>query len=135
VARVFISTRPSELKFAMNYFIRQHFITRESCLPPPKKKKKKGTQVTPKYSAKHGSLEVLEHILSHDACDVDPINTLGETPLHLALTSPELDPSPDDDDDSDEGGLREAVVDSLLDAGAAITYVTPHLPLFVCFGF
>jgi len=59
---------------------------------------------------------------------------LGETPLHLALTSPELDPSPDDDDD--EGGLREAVVDSLLDAGLiSRTPLHPYRCLFVCFGF
>jgi hypothetical protein len=40
-------------------------------------------------------------------CDINPINTLGETPLHLVLNK--LNPSPDDDED-DKGGLKEAVV-------------------------
>lgn len=66
--------------------------------------------------AKHGSLDVLEHILSHEQCDVDPINRLGETPLHLAISSTELD--------EEDGELREEVVGSLLDAGADVTYVT-----------
>ena len=36
-------------------------------------------------SAKLGNTDVLEHILSHDECDVDPLNRLDkQTPLHLA---------------------------------------------------
>lgn len=45
------------------------------------------------YRASRGSTEVLEHILSHSDCDVDPINRLEKaTPLHLAFTidDPEL---------------------------------------------
>ncbi|KII93121.1 hypothetical protein PLICRDRAFT_26452 [Plicaturopsis crispa FD-325 SS-3] len=58
------------------------------------------------YAVQHGSTDVLEHILSHDDCDVDPINRIeGATPLHLAikLEDPEL---------------RKHIVGSLLDAGA-----------------
>ena len=58
----------------------------------------------------HGSVDVLEHILSHDECDVDPINRIEKaTPLHLAvqLEDPEL---------------RLHIVDSLLEAGADTTY-------------
>lgn len=63
----------------------------------------------------HGSLDILEHILSHDDCDVDPLNRLeGATPLHAALTSTRID------DEEDEGELRRDVVSSLLDAGADI---------------
>jgi ankyrin repeat protein len=47
---------------------------------------------------------------------VDPINRLGETPLHLAISSTEID--------EEDSGLREEVVESLLDAGADVTYVT-----------
>ncbi|KAI0789561.1 ankyrin repeat-containing domain protein [Abortiporus biennis] len=58
------------------------------------------------YAAAGGCTEVLEHILSHDECDVDPINRLeGATPLHLALKIEDKE-------------LRKAVVESLLDAGA-----------------
>ncbi|KAI0079541.1 ankyrin [Panus rudis PR-1116 ss-1] len=58
------------------------------------------------YAASHGSAVVLEHILSYEECDVDPINRLeGATPLHLAvkLEDPEL---------------RRQIVESLLEAGA-----------------
>ncbi|KAJ7144835.1 ankyrin repeat-containing domain protein [Mycena crocata] len=54
----------------------------------------------------HGSTDVLEHILSHEECDVDPINRIEKaTPLHLAvrLEDPEL---------------RKHIVESLLEAGA-----------------
>ncbi|KAG7100135.1 hypothetical protein E1B28_001915 [Marasmius oreades] len=57
----------------------------------------------------NGSITVLEHILSHDDCDVDPISRIEKnTPLHLAvkLQDPEL---------------RAHTVDSLLDAGADTT--------------
>ena len=61
---------------------------------------------------------MLEHILSHDECDVDPINRLEKaTPLHLALRI--------EDDET-----RKSVVESLLEAGADTTYVRP-LPVFV----
>ncbi|KAJ7729086.1 ankyrin repeat-containing domain protein [Mycena maculata] len=54
----------------------------------------------------HGSTDVLEHILSHEECDVDPINRLDKaTPLHLAVRLEDLE-------------LRKYVVDSLLEAGA-----------------
>ncbi|KAF7290134.1 Ankyrin [Mycena kentingensis (nom. inval.)] len=58
------------------------------------------------YAAAGGCMDVLEHILEHAECDVDPINRLERaTPLHLAarLKEPEL---------------RKAVFTSLLDAGA-----------------
>ncbi|KAF8336455.1 ankyrin repeat-containing domain protein [Cantharellus anzutake] len=58
------------------------------------------------YAASKGSIYVLEHILSHEDCDVDPINRLEKaTPLHLAvkISDPEL---------------RFHVVESLLEAGA-----------------
>ncbi|KAJ6601103.1 ankyrin repeat-containing domain protein [Mycena vulgaris] len=54
----------------------------------------------------HGSTDVLEHILSHDECDVDPINrTEKATPLHLAVRLEDLE-------------LRKHIVESLLEAGA-----------------
>ncbi|KAJ7207500.1 ankyrin repeat-containing domain protein [Mycena pura] len=59
-------------------------------------------------AASQGSTDVLEHILSHEDCDVDPINRIEKaTPLHLAvrLEDPEI---------------RKIVVESLLDAGADI---------------
>lgn len=62
------------------------------------------------FSASNGSLDVLEHILSHEDCDVDPINRIERaTPLHLALRL--TDPT-----------LRKYVVESLLDAGADTLY-------------
>ncbi|KAI0937476.1 hypothetical protein AcV5_005378 [Taiwanofungus camphoratus] len=64
--------------------------------------------------ASTGSLSVLEHILSHEDCDVDPINRLERaTPLHLALRL----------GDSEVG---KAVVESLLDAGADMTIKDRH---------
>lgn len=57
------------------------------------------------------SINVLPHILSHDKCDVDPINRLeGSTPLHLAvkLEDPEA---------------RLHFVEELLEAGADDTCV------------
>ncbi|KDQ31535.1 hypothetical protein PLEOSDRAFT_49912 [Pleurotus ostreatus PC15] len=61
------------------------------------------------FVASYGSTAVLEHILSHDDCDVDPINRLeGATPLHLAVKLEDHD-------------LRNEVVESLLDAGADVT--------------
>lgn len=67
--------------------------------------------------ASQGNLSVLEHILSHEDCDVDPINRLERaTPLHLALQI-------------DDAELRKMVVESLLEAGADTTYVDPSLSL------
>jgi ankyrin repeat protein len=62
---------------------------------------------TPLHNAvMHGSTDVLEHILSHDECDVDPINRIEKaTPLHLALQIQHIE-------------LRLHVFESLLDAGA-----------------
>ncbi|KAI0714756.1 ankyrin [Earliella scabrosa] len=58
------------------------------------------------YAAMNGYLDILEHLLEYEGCDVDLQNrTEGATPLHLALRI--------EDDD-----LRKAVVESLLDAGA-----------------
>ncbi|KAI4517015.1 ankyrin [Schizophyllum commune Loenen D] len=54
----------------------------------------------------HGSTDVLEHILSHEDCDVDPINRIEKaTPLHLAVQV-------------DHPELRKYLVESLLEAGA-----------------
>jgi hypothetical protein len=37
-------------------------------------------------SIQNASTSVLEHLLDHDTCDVDPRNRLnGDTPLHLAI--------------------------------------------------
>jgi hypothetical protein len=69
------------------------------------------------YAASYGSTTVLEHILSHEDCDVDPINRTDKaTPLHLALTSHRLD-----DHEGEHGSLRRDVVESLVDAGADTT--------------
>ena len=54
---------------------------------------------------------MLEYILSHEQCDVDPTNKLDKaTPLHLAVAT---------EDPQD----REGLVESLLDAGADFTFV------------
>ncbi|KAF9469525.1 ankyrin repeat-containing domain protein [Collybia nuda] len=62
---------------------------------------------TPLHNAvSHGSTDVLEHILSREGCDVDPINSIEKaTPLHLAIKIEHVE-------------LRKFIVDSLLDAGA-----------------
>jgi len=58
---------------------------------------------------------VLEHILTHENCDVDPINKLDKaTPLHLAVTI-------------EYQKAKEYFVASLLDAGADVTFV-PLIP-------
>ncbi|KAJ3975691.1 hypothetical protein EV361DRAFT_969170 [Lentinula raphanica] len=58
---------------------------------------------------KNGSADVLEHILSHEDCDVDPINRINRaTPLHLACQL-------------EDDGMRSYMVESLLDAGADTT--------------
>ncbi|KZS93171.1 ankyrin [Sistotremastrum niveocremeum HHB9708] len=61
------------------------------------------------YASVNGSVNVLEHILSHEDCDVDPQNRLNKsTPLHLALSISEAE-------------LRQYIVESLLEAGADTT--------------
>lgn len=56
---------------------------------------------------------MLEHILSHEGCDVDPINRIERaTPLHLAVVI-------------EDPELREEIVESLLEAGA--DYTSVHL--------
>jgi len=63
------------------------------------------------YSALYGSTNVLEHILCHEGCDVDPVNSVGrETPLHFALQLKDRD-------------VRRYVVRNMLEAGADTTYV------------
>ncbi|KAG5351280.1 hypothetical protein C0989_007103 [Termitomyces sp. Mn162] len=54
----------------------------------------------------HGSTDVLEHILSCEGCDVDPVNRMeGATPLHFAVRIEHI-------------ALRKHIVESLLEAGA-----------------
>jgi len=66
------------------------------------------------YAASQGNLSVLEHILSHEDCDVDPINRLERaTPLHLALQI-------------EDAELRKMVAESLLEAGADTTIKDKH---------
>ncbi|KAJ3576091.1 hypothetical protein NP233_g663 [Leucocoprinus birnbaumii] len=60
-------------------------------------------------AVKNECLDVLEHILSHDQCDVDPLNRLsGKTPLHNAV-------------ELDDSESRLSIIESLLDAGADTT--------------
>lgn len=62
-------------------------------------------------SASRASISVLEHILSHEECDVDPVNRLEKaTPLHLAVRI-------------EDAELRADCVRSLLEAGADDTCV------------
>jgi len=59
----------------------------------------------------HTSYDVLEYILSHEECDVDPINRLDRTtPLHLAVVI-------------EDPKVRKDFVESLLDAGADHKFV------------
>lgn len=61
-------------------------------------------------SVANGSTDVLEHILSCEGCDVDPINRLeGATPLHLAVKI-------------EHPALKHYIIESLMDAGADATY-------------
>ncbi|KAF9786904.1 ankyrin repeat-containing domain protein [Thelephora terrestris] len=58
------------------------------------------------YAVSHHSDIVLEHLLCHEECDVDPINRLEKaTPLHLAVKI-------------EDPEVRAHFVESLLDAGA-----------------
>jgi len=58
------------------------------------------------YAVLHTSFDVLDHILSHERCDVDPINKLERaTPLHLAVVT-------------EDPEARGYLVECLLDAGA-----------------
>ncbi|KAG8875947.1 hypothetical protein FRB97_004598 [Tulasnella sp. 331] len=71
------------------------------------------------YAVKSGSTSVLEQILEHDNCDVDPQNRLErETPLHMAcqLENPKL---------------RESIIKSLLEAGADMRIRDRHGSLAV----
>jgi hypothetical protein len=69
----------------------------------------------------YASISALEHILSHEECDVDLRNRLEKaTPLHLALKL----------EDPKE---RLEVVRSLLDAGADTRYPLYSLALY-CLG-
>lgn len=71
-------------------------------------------------SARHGSIYVLEHILTHEKCDVDPINDIEKaTPLHLAV---QLEPAK----------LRHHFVESLLEAGADTKFVCSFISTFSC---
>ena len=52
------------------------------------------------------STDVLEHILSHEDCDVDPVNRLDKaTPLHIAVRIKDAE-------------MRLYICESLLEAGA-----------------
>ena len=52
---------------------------------------------------------ILDLILEHESCDVDPVNRLdGATPLHVALRKAAEETDPD----------RISVIESLLEAGA-----------------
>ncbi|CDO73386.1 hypothetical protein BN946_scf185013.g20 [Trametes cinnabarina] len=56
--------------------------------------------------ASRGYLDIMEHLLEYDGCDVDPQNRIEKaTPLHLAMKI-------------EDPELRKAVVSSLLEAGA-----------------
>jgi len=58
------------------------------------------------YAVSYHSRDALEHILSHEECDVDPANRLEQaTPLHLAVKIEDPD-------------IKAYFVESLLDAGA-----------------
>ncbi|KAF9654410.1 ankyrin [Thelephora ganbajun] len=66
------------------------------------------------YAVLHTSYDVLDHILSHEECDVDPTNKLDKaTPLHLAVEKED----PED---------REYFVENLLEAGANYTIRNKH---------
>ncbi|KAJ3829546.1 hypothetical protein F5880DRAFT_349760 [Lentinula raphanica] len=68
-----------------------------------------GDQPALHIAVQNGSADVLEHILSHEDCDVDPINRINRaTPLHLACQL-------------EDDGMRSYMVESLLDAGADTT--------------
>jgi len=66
------------------------------------------------YAVLHASLDVLEHILCHEECDVDPVNRLEKaTPLHLAVVV-------------EDPENRARIVKSLLEAGADYTVRNKH---------
>lgn len=61
----------------------------------------------------NGSLDILDHILEHESCDVDPVNRLdGATPLHIAIQKAA------EETDFEGKMVRTLVVETLLDAGA-----------------
>jgi hypothetical protein len=89
----------------------QRSITREQSVSSAPRYQIPSSLTAISSSASYGSTEVLEHILCHDDCDVDLINSVGrKTPLHLAVQL----------DDTDR---RLYIINSLLDAGADRTYV------------
>ncbi|TBU42252.1 ankyrin [Dichomitus squalens] len=58
------------------------------------------------YAASNGHLDILEHLLEYEGCDVDIQNRIEKaTPLHLAVRI-------------EDAELRAEVVSSLLEAGA-----------------
>lgn len=67
-------------------------------------------------SAENRSVDVLEHILSHDDCDVDPVDNWGNTPLHIAIEKNKEEPE-----------ARNYIVENLLDAGADTRYELPFV--------
>ncbi|KAG8997208.1 hypothetical protein FRB94_007815 [Tulasnella sp. JGI-2019a] len=71
------------------------------------------------YAVKSGSADVLEQILEHDDCDVDPQNRLERaTPLHMAAQLEDKE-------------VRFKIVKSLLDAGADMRIRDKHGSLAV----
>ncbi|KAI9632221.1 ankyrin repeat-containing domain protein [Dioszegia hungarica] len=65
----------------------------------------------------HASTSILETILSHETCDVDPRNRMGgETPLHIAVRN-KWEEAP---------GLRLFLVEQLLEAGADTSIRNRH---------
>lgn len=61
----------------------------------------------------NASLDILDHILEHESCDVDPVNRLdGATPLHIAIQKAAEETDPEGKE------ARTSVVESLLEAGA-----------------
>lgn len=64
------------------------------------------------HSAQHGSSTVLNHLLSHEDCDVDLVNRLeGATPLHVAIKL------------EDDPQTRIHIIETLLEAGADTSFV------------
>ena len=65
------------------------------------------------FSVINASFDIMEHILEHQSCDVDPVNRLdGATPLHVAIQKAAEETDPEYKE------ARTLVVESLLEAGA-----------------
>lgn len=61
----------------------------------------------------NASLYVLDLILKHESCDVDPVNRLdGATPLHVAIRKAVEETDPEGKE------VRTSVIECLLEAGA-----------------